>query len=69
MITSARQYEITRARAGEARNALAELQRAPLGDMLQPEMHGLQLEALRGTLYELEAELADYDRGVRSEGT
>ncbi len=50
MITSARQYEITLARAGEANNALAELQRAPLGDMLQPEMHELQLDAPRGTL-------------------
>jgi hypothetical protein len=31
-------------------------------------MRELQLDALRGTLDELEAELADYDRGVRSEG-
>lgn len=34
MITSARQYEITRARVSEARDALAELQRARLGNML-----------------------------------
>lgn len=69
MITSARQYEITRSRANEARNVLAELQRAPLGNMLQPEMRELQLDALRGTLHELEAELVDYDRGARGEGT
>ncbi len=60
MITSTRQYEITRSRATEVRNALAELQRAPAVDMLQPEMRELQLAALRGTLDDLEAELADY---------
>ena len=36
MITSARQYEITRSRASDVRNALAELQAAHLADMLQP---------------------------------
>lgn len=44
------------------RNALSELQRSPVADMLQPEMRELQLAALRGTLHDLEAELADYDR-------
>ncbi len=62
MITSTRQYEITRTRATEVRNTLGELQRAPVADMLQPEMRELQLAALRGTLHDLEAELADYDR-------
>ena len=69
MITSAHQYEVTRGRASEMRNALAELQGAPLADMLQPEMRELQLDALRGTLHELDAELADYDRGAHSKGT
>jgi hypothetical protein len=69
MITSARQYEITRTRATEVRNALAELQRSPVADMLQPEMRELQLAALRGTLHDLEAELADYDRATRTEGS
>ena len=69
MITSAPQYEITRSRASDVRNALAELQGAPLADMLQPELRELQLDALRGTLHDLEAELAEYERGVRSEGT
>ena len=68
MITSAPQYDLTRGRASEIRNALAELQVAPLADMLQPEMRDLQLEALRGTLNDLEVELAEYERGVRSEG-
>ena len=68
MITSALQYEVTRSRASEMRNALAELQDAPLADMLQPEMRELEVEALRGALQDLEAELAEYDRGVRSEG-
>lgn len=62
MITSTRRYKITRTRATEVRNTLAELQRAPVGDMLQPEMRELQLAALRGTLDDLEAELAEYDR-------
>ena len=69
MITSAHQYEVTRSRASEMREALAQLQDAPLADMLQPEMRELQLDALRGTLHDLESELADYAHGVRSEGT
>ena len=69
MITSAHQYEVTRGRASEMRNALAELHDAPLADLLQPEMRELQLDALRGTLHDLESELADYEHGVRSEGT
>lgn len=66
MITSTRQYEITRTRATEVRNTLAELQAAPLDDMLQPEMRELQLAALRGTLHALEAGLTDYDRATRT---
>ena len=69
MITSAHQYEVTRSRVSEMRTALAELHDAPLADMLQPEMRELQLDALRGTLHDLESELADYEHGVRSEGT
>ncbi len=67
MITSTRQYEITRSRAREVRNALAELQGAHLADMLQPEMRELQLAALRGTLHDLETELADYERATHTE--
>jgi HTH-type transcriptional regulator / antitoxin HipB len=37
------------------------LQRAPPSAGLQPEMRELQLDALRGTLGDLEAELADYN--------
>ena len=66
MITSARQYEITRTRATEVRNTLAELQGAPLADRLPPAMRELQLAALRGTLHDLEAELADYDSSTRT---
>ncbi|MEP7201874.1 MAG: hypothetical protein ABI894_04645 [Ilumatobacteraceae bacterium] len=69
MITSSHQYEITRNRASEMREALAELQDAPRADPLQPEMRELQLDALRGTLHDLESELADYEHGVRSERT
>jgi HTH-type transcriptional regulator/antitoxin HipB len=69
MITSSDQYEITRSRASEMRDALAELPGAPFADLLQPEMRELQLDALRGTLDDLEAELADYEHGVRSERT
>ena len=61
MIKNARQYKITRSRADEVRNALGELRRAPLPDGLQPEMRELQLDALRGTLGDLQAELAEYD--------
>ena len=67
MITSTHQYEITHTRATEVRYTLAELQRAPVADMLQPEMRELQLAALRGTLHDLAAELADYDRATRTE--
>lgn len=69
MITSSHQYEITRSRARQMREALAELQGAPRADLLQPEMRELQLDALRGTLHDLESELADYNHGMRSEGT
>lgn len=61
MIKNERQYRITRARADEIRNTIGELQRAPLPEGLQPEMRELQLDALRGTLGDLEAELAEYD--------
>jgi hypothetical protein len=66
MITSTRQYEITRTRTTEVRNTLAELQGAPIADMLQLEMHEFHLAALRGTRHDLEAELADYDRATRT---
>ena len=72
MITSTRQYEITRTRATEVRNTLAELQGAPPADRLQPAMRELQLAALRGTLDDLddlEAELADYDRATARKGS
>ena len=61
MIKNERQSKITRSRADEMRNALGELRRAPLPDGLQPEMRELQLDALRGTLGDLQAELAEYD--------
>ena len=61
MIKNERQYKITRSRAHEARNALGELRRTPLSDGLQPEMRELQLDALSGTLGDLQAELAEYD--------
>ena len=61
MIKNERQYRITRARVDEARVELAELERAPLPDGLSPAMRELQIEALRGTVGDLERELADYD--------
>ena len=61
MIKNERQYKITRSRADDVRNTIGELQRAPLPDGLQPEMRELQLDALRGTLGDLEAELTEYD--------
>ena len=61
MIKNERQYKITRSRADDVRNTIGELQRAPLPDGLQPEMRELQLDALRSTLGDLEAELTEYD--------
>ena len=61
MIKNERQYKITRSRADDVRNTIGELQRTPLPDGLQPEMRELQLDALRGTLGDLEVELAEYD--------
>ena len=61
MIKNERQYKITRSSADEVRNTIGELQRTPLPDGLQPEMRELQLDALRGTLGDLEAGLAGYD--------
>jgi HTH-type transcriptional regulator / antitoxin HipB len=61
MIKNERQYKITRGRAGEVRNTIGELLRSPLPDGLQPEMRELQLDALRGTLGDLDAELEEYD--------
>jgi len=40
---------------------VAAIERAPLPDGLSPEMRDLQRDALRGTLGDLEAELAEYD--------
>ena len=61
MIKNERQYKITRSRADEVRNIVGELQRTALPEGLQPEMRELQLDALRGTLGDFEAELAEYD--------
>ena len=46
---------------GHLDEAIAALERAPLPEGLSPEMREMQFEALRGTLRDLEAELADYD--------
>ena len=61
MIKNERQYKITRSRADDVRSTIDQLQRAPLPEGLQPEMRELQLDALRGTLGDLEVELAEYD--------
>ncbi len=61
MIKNERQYKITRSKADEVRVALSELDNAPLADGLDPAMRAMQLEALRGTLGDFKAELADYD--------
>ena len=61
MIKNERQYKITRSRADEVRNTVTELERAPLPEGLQPEMREMQLDALRGTLGDMVAELAEYD--------
>lgn len=61
MIKNERQYKITRAKVDEVCVELAALERAPLPEGLSPEMREMQFEALRGTLGDLEAELAGYD--------
>jgi DNA-binding XRE family transcriptional regulator len=61
MIKNERQYRITRAKADEVRVAISELEQAAVPDQLSPEMREMQVEALRGTLGDFEAELADYD--------
>ena len=61
MIRNERQYRITRARSDEIVNTIGELERAPLPDGLQPEMRTLQLDALRGTLVDLQSELGEFD--------
>ena len=61
MIKNERQYKITRSRADEVRNTVTELERAPLPEGLQSEMREMQLDALRGTLGDMVAELAEYD--------
>ena len=61
MIRNERQYRITRARADEIVNTIGELERTPLPDGLQPEMRALQLDALRGTLVDLQSELGEFD--------
>jgi hypothetical protein len=66
MITSTRQYTITRTRATEVRSALAELRHAPVGDMLPPEKCVLQLAALRGTRDYPEAERRRCRRSPRA---
>jgi HTH-type transcriptional regulator / antitoxin HipB len=61
MIKNERQYKISRSRLDEVRNTVSELQRTPLPQGLQPEMRQLQLDALNGTMVDLETELGDYD--------
>ena len=61
MIKNERQYKITRSKADEIRVAISELEQAPLPDGLSPEMRELQVQALKGTLGDFEAELADFD--------
>ncbi len=61
MIKNERQYKITRSRADEVRNTVTELERAPLPEGLQSKMREMQLDALRGTLGDMVAELAEYD--------
>jgi HTH-type transcriptional regulator/antitoxin HipB len=61
MIKNERQYKITRSRADEIRVAISELEQAPLPDGLSLEMRELQVQALKGTLGDFEAELADFD--------
>ena len=58
MIKNERQCKSIRC-GNELRNTLGELQRTPLPEGLQPEMRELQLDALRGTLDDLQAEPAE----------
>lgn len=66
--------EITQTNADEVRVELAEIERAPLLEGLSPETRERQLEALRGTLLDLEVrttpdERAMIDRAVAAAGT
>ena len=61
MIKNERQYKITRAKADEVRVELADDERTPLPEGVSAEMRAMQLDALRGVLGDLEAELAEYD--------
>jgi len=61
MIKNERQYKITRAKADEVRVAISELDHAPLSAGVSLGMRELQVEALVGTLGDLEGELADFD--------
>lgn len=61
MIKNERQYKITRAKADEVRVELAAVECVAAPEGVSSEMRALQVEALRGTLGDLEAELAEYD--------
>ena len=61
MIKNERQYKITRAKADEVWVELAGVERTPLPEGVSAEMRAMQLDALRGVLGDLEAELAEYD--------
>jgi HTH-type transcriptional regulator / antitoxin HipB len=61
MIKNERQYKTTRAKADEVRVELAEIGRAESPQGVSTEMRAMQLDALRGVLGDLEAELAEYD--------
>jgi len=60
MIKNERQYKMTRSRADDMHRTLGELQRTPLPEGLQLGMRELQLDAIRATLDDLQAELAEY---------
>ncbi len=61
MIKNERQYKITRAKADEVRVELADAERVDVPEGVSSEMRVMQLDALRGVLGDLQAELAEYD--------
>lgn len=66
MIENDHQFEITKTWAERFRRAIAELEASPIPDGIAPEIRKVELDAMRSTVEELEADLIAYaGRGRR----